>query len=1745
MNYTNRYFVLSLLGAVAFLFIVASPAHAAVVGTSTAITSNALNTLSANTRAAVLNLDLSANGTPQEAFNSVTVTVATSSVATSTPFSTSSLSFLGVAKDVNANGIFDGTDTVLATSSVAGINATTTVNIAAATSTPANGNFFVFLQTSATSTFTDNGAPENGAAVAQKFVVRISTSTGVVASSTNASLTGATSTAVFTADIHSQAPVPGAITPHFDSSNSTYSISSSGGAGELGVVYVYATSTVGATPIATSSVNQSGVFSASLGATYRPSIWMDATDVAGNATSSKAQFNLSAYKPTVTSLGVFTDRIIMQVTKPLRGDQASICSNYLVNGAAPNCSNSPGAPYIEFSGNQVVLKNLSLSGTASFSVNGLIQDTNADQFPLSFSTSSVAVQTVSVPTVSGVTPSSGQAGNTVTIAGTNFGTATGTVYFSGGFDPTTGPKQPVEASTTAWSNTSITATVPTGAQGGPVQVITSGGMMSDVNQNTFFDILGNAYFKLALATSSAPIATSTNMRIFVGDKNGEHVYYAGDASSTSFNATTYVYTIPNISGNGFVWAYDASGTNLPAPGTQLQSGTSSSTPQTLVLASSTPYSVSGTITLGTSCIAAYKNQNVAVMAIPQGASAAMGPGGVQPAFFTTDTACQTSYALALPGAGTYDVEAHLPPSTSAGGLLDPAGQTAVITGGTPTATANFTFTTAAHSIYGRVVGGDGAALTADKYNNLWVFAYQPIAGGQGGAARPDTSGYFRLYAAAGAYKLSVGGPAMPSGIEQDVLVTTSTSFAADASTPVVTIKLAPPTSYIEGYVKDGANNAIASADVFSYCANGPGGGRGTTDSQGYYKMFVPPCSNYHVSGFSPQYGQFTEQTGIAIANAASTATVNFTLSSSDFVTVSGTVSKNSTPVASANVWITQGTFGGSVAGGQTDANGAFSLKVRTGLSNLYVHAAVNGQGELASAALANGGTVSSNQTGISLSSSVATLTIQLKPGNTFSQVFLGAHSASGGGYTNTATATSTDHDTYQISVPYAPGGTLYTIDGGIPNFGPIPATSTTVTGNATIIIDLSSINYYTVSGSVTGDFNGAFVWAGGVNGGGGTQVSSSTGAFSMTLRQGTYDIGVNKPGYSGSLLASQNISTTTTGLSLSLTQSTSTLSGTVSYNGTAVDGVRVWADNASGGWAGGQTDANGAFSLSVSPGSWRIHALADGYELLSPLLVTAPASGLSLNLSAVNFTPAQQLQSISPSAGGIVQTSSTLVQIPQGALGSGSTNVQLSVADTMSTPSKKGAKVIGNGKNISASYASGASQGQAITTLSGNITLQFVLTKAELIADGITNLTAAQKMQIGYDDTTSNSWTYIPTTVTASSTDGTWNTLESITLSGTTSHLSTYAPVSPTSGSAPNTPTGVSASAGNGQVTLSWDAVSGATKYDVYKQSGSEYVYLAQTTSLSSTETGLTNGTTYYYKVSALDDSDNESAASAAVSATPSAPSSGGGGGGGAAPAPYFTVQNGASSVSNPDVMLEMFVPSDIHTMSFATSSSGLSASSSVPYASQYAWNLCGIAGTPCAPGVYTVYGRFFTTTGGPVYDATRSVTLVASATSSPAALPSVSTPASAGTVPASFASASELQAVFTYPLMRGVRGNAVTRLQELLSEDRTLYPEGSITGYFGPLTERAVQRFQKKYGIVVSGNPSTTGYGRVGPATRAKLIEVFGAGSQSSAPLIREPMPRAAVIQELETKIQALQRQVLQLLQQLTDTLKSHTGGY
>ena len=90
----------------------------------------------------------------------------------------------------------------------------------------------------------------------------------------------------------------------------------------------------------------------------------------------------------------------------------------------------------------------------------------------------------------------------------------------------------------------------------------------------------------------------------------------------------------------------------------------------------------------------------------------------------------------------------------------------------------------------------------------------------------------------------------------------------------------------------------------------------------------------------------------------------------------------------------------------------------------------------------------------------------------------------------------------------------------------------------------------------------------------------------------------------------------------------------------------------------------------------------------------------------------------------------------------------------------------------------------------------------------------------------------------------------------------------------PPAPTGLGATGGNAQVTLNWNASSGATSYKIYRGTspgGEAGTAVGSSATPTYSDTAVTNGTTYYYKVTAVNDN-GESGPSNEAFATPAAP---------------------------------------------------------------------------------------------------------------------------------------------------------------------------------------------------------------------------------------------------------------------------------
>jgi TolA-binding protein len=71
--------------------------------------------------------------------------------------------------------------------------------------------------------------------------------------------------------------------------------------------------------------------------------------------------------------------------------------------------------------------------------------------------------------------------------------------------------------------------------------------------------------------------------------------------------------------------------------------------------------------------------------------------------------------------------------------------------------------------------------------------------------------------------------------------------------------------------------------------------------------------------------------------------------------------------------------------------------------------------------------------------------------------------------------------------------------------------------------------------------------------------------------------------------------------------------------------------------------------------------------------------------------------------------------------------------------------------------------------------------------------------------------------------------------------------------------------------------------------------------------------------------------------------------------------------------------------------------------------------------------------------------------------------------------------------LRKGMTSEEIKAIQQILASDPDIYPEGTISGYYGPLTEKALKRFREKYEIKEEDKE-----GRIGPKTLEKLSELL-----------------------------------------------------
>lgn len=1115
----------------------------------------------------------------------------------------------------------------------------------------------------------------------------------------------------------------------------------------------------------------------------------------------------------------------------------------------------------------------------------------------------------------------------------------------------------------------------------------------------------------------------------------------------------------------------------------------------------------------------------------------------------------------------------------------PSSCTMMINGSTANS-YTYTVSAANRTIAGILRDGSGNLVSSAE-----VFAFSP-GQGIGNRAQTSSAGVFSIRVSSGSYNVGAFVPGMGRSREVTVVVDSSGNVYVDGSTTAstgasgsnpFTLTIKKSSYTITGSVSDGTN-AVANASVFAYRYDGPGHIDAITDSSGNYTLYVD-TGIWKVNSFIPGFGPMTEQT--VTISSASQSNINFSPSTATtYRMISGIVFESadssiatSTEGISGVIIRVSGTNGTNET--ITGSDGSYSLRVPSGTYS-FVDIFKPGYGRIAPVSHTLSAITSINASAGDVYKAIRvnsrnTIQVVVKDsdGNalTVSKAFIdlfdptyqvGNHAEITNGTTTTlqiATGTTPMIRAFVQGVP--PSNVSVASDNALTVVSSGSFTVDNSTEYIKIVVNTSSASLSTISGKV---YAGSAVsgneladaWVQFVdptnNVHFGTQ-ATSTGVYLLKIANGTYQVQAMKPGYVGTP-TSLIVNGSTSSANFVVTQAASAITGSVTAGGSVATDAFVWAEKLGGGFSATKTNTAGTFSLSVDSGQWKVYAAAEGYQKAGGSTVSAGATGVTIALSTA---AGSNVSSKLATSNTFTDTSSSSfsdtdvgvkVALDSGTLGNSGTSAYMSAKETTNLPDTLDTNIIGD-KGVDIDATNGSS---AVTNLQSGKKAEITLTytKAELAADGIDTTTEAGNLKIVSWSDDKKAWESLTTVMIYKDSSGNpisspasdlsdVSTIEFTTAEAT--HFSEYALSAPSNADAPATPSGltVSQSATALSVTLTWtgNSDSDLSGYYLYRDtSGSGSFPLLSNVGNTTTYTngGLTVGTTYYYKVSAYDTGGNESAASGAVSiaiqarggsgGSPSIGATAGGGGSSAAATTPAATQTtpAASLVAKPSAVAQVVSPVFNKTLSPGNRSQDVRRLQELLKLDKTVYpagEVTGYYGPATAKAVKAFQKKYGIAQTGTLGPATRTKiqqvfaetpAAVTSTAVSPVAKPSV-------------VAVPDISSVFTKTLSSGSQGDDVKRLQQLLKQDKSVYPEGVANGVFGPATQRAVKAFQKKYGIDQTGT--------LGPATRAKIQEVFV--EEAAAPVTSVSTKTTTS----SAKVKLLQKQLLELQKILQQSKK------
>jgi len=341
-------------------------------------------------------------------------------------------------------------------------------------------------------------------------------------------------------------------------------------------------------------------------------------------------------------------------------------------------------------------------------------------------------------------------------------------------------------------------------------------------------------------------------------------------------------------------------------------------------------------------------------------------------------------------------------------------------------------------------------------------------------------------------------------------------------------------------------------------------------------------------------------------------------------------------------------------------------------------------------------------------------------------------------------------------------------------------------------------------------------------------------------------------------------------------------------DGTALGDAFVTAYSKDGESIETTAGSDGNYSIDVIAGEWHIMAEKDDTSSGDDQPIPLVSSDISFNTGSaksitkdITLNVGDALSSTvtatfdSDNSKVIRLTDGTIaganVAIPQDALdadGQGS-NATINAQSTVELPYQLLDKPLGAGFGISAQNSSG----QPITSFNSSVAITIPIPKNTLTNVGLGLNDIGTKATMSYYDEENGKWTPL---------DGSVTYVESgddVLVTGQSSHFTTFAITAATDTTPPTAPasqTAIDQKTG-GKIKVAWTnpADSDFASIKIYRSTtdgtvGSVITTISSTTTTSYENSGLTDGTKYYYVVKAVDTSGNESTNTTQVNATPS-----------------------------------------------------------------------------------------------------------------------------------------------------------------------------------------------------------------------------------------------------------------------------------